>query len=78
MGAFVVQGIRHILFGADHMLFVLGLLLIVKDCWMLLKTITAFTEGPQHHARDRYARIRRSSSTPVEFGHRPQHLVSRC
>jgi hydrogenase/urease accessory protein HupE len=43
MGSFIVQGIRHILFGADHMLFVLGLLLIVKDRWMLLKTITAFT-----------------------------------
>lgn len=40
---FIVEGIRHILFGADHMLFVLGLLLIVKDRWMLLKTITAFT-----------------------------------
>jgi hydrogenase/urease accessory protein HupE len=43
MGSFILQGIRHILFGADHMLFVLGLLLIVKDRWMLLKTITAFT-----------------------------------
>jgi hypothetical protein len=42
-GAYIVQGIRHILFGADHMLFVLGLLLIVKDRWMLLKTVTAFT-----------------------------------
>ena len=43
IGTFILQGIRHILFGADHMLFVLGLLLIVKDRWMLLKTITAFT-----------------------------------
>jgi len=43
MGTYIVQGIRHILFGADHMLFVLGLLLIVKDRWMLLKTATAFT-----------------------------------
>lgn len=43
MGTYVVQGVRHILFGADHMLFVLGLLLIVKDRWMLLKTVTAFT-----------------------------------
>ena len=43
MGTYIVEGIRHILFGADHMLFVLGLLLIVKDRWMLLKTITAFT-----------------------------------
>jgi hydrogenase/urease accessory protein HupE len=42
-GNYVVEGIRHILFGADHLLFVLGLLLIVKDHWMLLKTITAFT-----------------------------------
>jgi hydrogenase/urease accessory protein HupE len=42
-GEFIVQGIRHILFGADHLLFVLGLLLIVKNRWMLLKTVTAFT-----------------------------------
>jgi HupE / UreJ protein len=40
---FVVQGIRHISLGADHLLFVLGLLLIVKKRWMLFKTITAFT-----------------------------------
>ena len=40
---YTVEGIRHILFGADHLLFVLGLLLIVKDRWMLLKTVTAFT-----------------------------------
>jgi hydrogenase/urease accessory protein HupE len=43
VGSYILQGIRHILFGADHMLFVLGLLLIVKDRWMLLKTVTAFT-----------------------------------
>ena len=42
-GNYVVEGIRHILFGADHLLFVLGLLLIVKDRWMLLKTVSAFT-----------------------------------
>jgi hydrogenase/urease accessory protein HupE len=42
-GTYIVEGIRHILFGADHMLFVLGLLLIVKNRWMLLKTVTAFT-----------------------------------
>ncbi len=43
MGTYIVEGIRHILFGADHLLFVLGLLLIVADRWMLLKTVTAFT-----------------------------------
>ena len=36
-------GIEHILQGVDHLLFVLGLLLIVGSRWMLLKTITAFT-----------------------------------
>jgi hydrogenase/urease accessory protein HupE len=36
-------GIQHILLGVDHLLFVLGLLLIVSDRWMLLKTITSFT-----------------------------------
>ena len=42
-GTYTLEGIRHILFGADHLLFVLGLLLIVKDRWMLVKTVTAFT-----------------------------------
>jgi hypothetical protein len=36
-------GVEHILLGPDHLLFVLGLLLIVQSRWMLLKTITAFT-----------------------------------
>ena len=43
IGIYMMQGVRHILFGVDHLLFVLGLLLIVSDRWMLLKTITAFT-----------------------------------
>jgi hydrogenase/urease accessory protein HupE len=40
---FLRQGIVHILSGADHLLFVFGLLLIVSSPWMLVKTITAFT-----------------------------------
>lgn len=43
VGAYVVEGFRHILFGADHLLFVLGLMLIIGSGWMLVKTITAFT-----------------------------------
>ena len=43
MGTYAAEGIRHILFGADHLLFVLGLLLIVGNRWMLVKTVTAFT-----------------------------------
>jgi hydrogenase/urease accessory protein HupE len=42
-GDYVVLGIHHILFGPDHLLFVFGLLLIVRDRWTLVKTITAFT-----------------------------------
>jgi hypothetical protein len=40
---YILEGIRHISLGADHLLFLLGLLLIVRDRWMLIKTITAFT-----------------------------------
>ena len=40
---FVQLGVEHILRGLDHLLFVLGLLLIVKNRWMLLKTISSFT-----------------------------------
>ncbi len=36
-------GVEHIMSGWDHLLFVLGLLLIVGNRWLLLKTITAFT-----------------------------------
>ena len=40
---FVVEGIEHILFGFDHLLFVLALMLIVRNTRMLFLTITAFT-----------------------------------
>jgi hypothetical protein len=36
-------GVEHILTGIDHLLFVFGLLLIVPNRWMLLKTVSAFT-----------------------------------
>jgi hydrogenase/urease accessory protein HupE len=40
---YVQLGFQHILLGADHLLFVLGLMLIVANRWMLVKTLTAFT-----------------------------------
>ncbi len=43
MSAFLLLGIEHILTGPDHLLFVLGLILLVRDRWMLLKTVSAFT-----------------------------------
>jgi len=42
---FIRMGIEHILSGADHLLFVFGLLLLVTRGWPLLKTVTAFTAG---------------------------------
>jgi hypothetical protein len=42
---YVNYGIDHILLGADHLLFVLGLIWIVGRGWRLVKTITAFTIG---------------------------------
>jgi len=41
---YTVLGVEHILGGVDHLLFVLGLLLIVGQRWgLMIKTITAFT-----------------------------------
>jgi len=40
---YALLGLDHILQGLDHLLFVLALMLLIVDRWMLLKTITAFT-----------------------------------
>jgi len=42
-GEYIYLGFCHILMGIDHLLFVLGLLIIVNNRKMLIKTITAFT-----------------------------------
>ncbi len=42
-GTYIAIGIKHILGGIDHLLFVVGLLFLVRKRWMLVKTITAFT-----------------------------------
>jgi hydrogenase/urease accessory protein HupE len=42
-GAYLSQGVEHILLGFDHLLFVFALMLIVRNSWTLVKTITAFT-----------------------------------
>jgi hypothetical protein len=43
ISGFTWLGIEHIWLGWDHLLFVLGLLALVRSTPMLLKTITAFT-----------------------------------
>lgn len=40
---YTVLGIEHILFGFDHLLFVLALVLLLRDGWLVAKTVTAFT-----------------------------------
>jgi hypothetical protein len=41
--SYVPLGFEHILLGVDHLLFVLGLMLLAATPWTLLQTITAFT-----------------------------------
>jgi hydrogenase/urease accessory protein HupE len=41
--SYLLLGFEHILQGVDHLLLVLGLMLIVADRWMLFKAVTAFT-----------------------------------
>ncbi len=42
---YAALGIEHILRGADHLMFVFGLLLLVRKLGALVRTITAFTIG---------------------------------
>jgi len=41
--AYLLLGIEHILTGPDHLLFVLGLLLLIGPRWGVLKAVTGFT-----------------------------------
>lgn len=43
LGAWFSLGVEHILLGFDHLAFVLGLMVLVRSGWMLVRTITAFT-----------------------------------
>ncbi|HIP27628.1 MAG TPA: HupE/UreJ family protein, partial [Sulfurovum sp.] len=42
---YISLGIKHILLGYDHLLFVLGLLLLIRKSKTLIQTITAFTSA---------------------------------
>ena len=45
MKTFIPSGIKHIMIGPDHILFLVGLLLLGGTWWGLLKIVTAFTVG---------------------------------
>jgi len=75
---YVNYGIDHILLGADHLLFVLGLIWIVGGGWRLVKTITAFTIG---HSASLAAAAFGLIGVPertAQRGHRAEHRVRRC
>ncbi|MEH6789748.1 HupE/UreJ family protein [Parasphingorhabdus sp.] len=40
---YTVIGIEHILLGFDHLFFVLALVLLLRNGWLIAKTVTAFT-----------------------------------
>jgi hypothetical protein len=42
-GVYLTLGVEHILSGADHLLFVLALIILTRGGWKLVKTVTAFT-----------------------------------
>ena len=41
--AYLVLGVRHILTGPDHLMFVLGLLILTGPGWRIVKVVSAFT-----------------------------------
>ena len=43
LGDYFIIGAEHILFGWDHLLFVIALVLLVRDPWPVVKAATAFT-----------------------------------
>jgi hydrogenase/urease accessory protein HupE len=57
-------GVEHILSGPDHLLFVLGLLLLVRNRWMLFRTVSAFTVA---HSITLTATILGALRVPVPF-----------
>ena len=43
VASYLVLGVEQLISGIDHLLFVVGLVLLIGNPWMLFKTITAFT-----------------------------------
>jgi len=63
---YLVLGIEHILLGADHLAFVLGLLLLVRRGRSLLVTITAFTVAHSVTLAASVLEVARVPTEPVE------------
>ena len=74
---YLLLGVHHILLGADHLLFVLALLLIVRGWRRLALTITAFTVGHTLTLAAATLGARQPARTAGRGGHRAQHRLRR-
>ena len=75
-GAFIVQGIRHISLGADHLLFLLGLLADRERPLDAVENRHRIYRGAQHHARNCDAWVCECAGDSVECRHRLEHSLS--
>jgi hydrogenase/urease accessory protein HupE len=66
--SYLVLGVEHILSGTDHLLFVLGLLLLASTRRLLLATISAFTVGHSVTLSLAALGVANVPSGPVELG----------
>lgn len=64
--SYLGEGVKHIATGADHLLFVLGLLLLVRGVGALIRTVTAFTVGHSVTLALATLGVVRVASAPVE------------
>lgn len=64
--SYLGEGVKHIATGADHLLFVLGLLLLVRGVGALIRTVTAFTVGHSVTLALATLGVVRMPSAPVE------------
>jgi hydrogenase/urease accessory protein HupE len=64
---YVRIGVEHILTGGDHLLFITGLLLLVRGRRLLIETITAFTVGHSLTLALAVLDVVRVPTRPIEF-----------
>ena len=75
---YLALGVHHILLGADHLLFVLALLLIVRGWRRLAADHHGLHGRPHPDAGRRHAGRGQLARTAGRGGHRAQHRLRRC
>ena len=77
LGVFIPAGIEHILIGPDHILFLVGLLLLGGSLWQLTTYRHGLHDRPQHHAVAGGARRPVAAEQHHRARHRAEHRVRR-